>query len=212
MNKTLHYILDPLCGWCYGASAAVEQAAALPSVQVHVMPCGMFADDGSRPMDEAFASYAWANDQRIAQLTGQPFSETYRTQVLGNRQQRFDSGLASRALTAVALTAPPHTLQALKVIQHARYVAGEDVTRMETLCQLLVSLGLTEASELLHSGSAALEAAYAAETAQAQDWLQQASARGVPTFILEQNGRYQLMPNQLLFADAQAWLDLLQTR
>ena len=210
MNKILHYILDPLCGWCYGAGAVVERAATLPGVQVHVMPCGMFADEGARAMDEAFAAYAWTNDQRIAQLTGQPFSESYRTQVLGNREQRFDSGPASRALTAVALTTPQHTFQALKAIQHARYVAGQDVTRTEQLGPLLASRGLTAAVELLCSGSDDVEAAYAAGTAQAQQWLQQAGARGVPTFILEQDGQYQLLPSQLLFADTQAWLAQLQ--
>jgi len=52
---TLTYLFDPLRGWCYGA----------------------------RPMDANFAAYAWANDQRIAQMTGLPFSPAYRDGVLG---------------------------------------------------------------------------------------------------------------------------------
>ncbi|MEG1327174.1 MAG: DsbA family protein, partial [Janthinobacterium sp.] len=27
---TLHYIFDPLCGWCYGAAPLVEAARAVP--------------------------------------------------------------------------------------------------------------------------------------------------------------------------------------
>ena len=210
MNTTLHYILDPLCGWCYGAGAVVAEAAALPGVQVHLMPCGMFAGDGARPMDDAFAGYAWTNDQRIEQLTGQHFSETYRTQVLANRAQRFDSGPASLALTAVALTAPQHEVAALKAIQHARYVVGEDVTSIEHLASLLENLGLAQAAQQLRAGGDELEAAHAARTAQAQDWLQQAGARGVPTFILERDGAYQAVSSQLLFSNPQAWLAQLQ--
>ncbi|MFC7551706.1 hypothetical protein ACFQU7_04410 [Pseudoroseomonas wenyumeiae] len=46
-------------------------------------------------MTPDFAEYAWKNDQRIAQLTGQVFSEAYREKVLGNPAGRFDSTAAT---------------------------------------------------------------------------------------------------------------------
>lgn len=210
MTTTLHYIFDPLCGWCYGAGAVVAQAAALPQLDLQLWPCGMFSDEGARPMDDDFAAYAWSNDQRIEQLTGQHFSEAYRHQVLGNRQQRFDSGPASLALTAVARTQPQQEVSAMKAIQHARYVAGEDVTSVAHLATLLQGLGLEQAAQLLQAAGPELEQAHAARTAHAQRWLLQAGARGVPTFILEKDGAYQLVSSQLLFARPQDWLAQLQ--
>ncbi|CAN7227575.1 hypothetical protein [Rhizobium sp. LjRoot254] len=57
-------------------------------------------------MDDNFAAYTWANDQRIAKLTGQTFTEDYRNKVLADRTARLNSGAATLALTAVAETAP----------------------------------------------------------------------------------------------------------
>ena len=33
---TLHYIHDPLCGWCYGIAPLIKAAAALPDVEMHL--------------------------------------------------------------------------------------------------------------------------------------------------------------------------------
>src|SRR3954447_5086798 len=108
------YLFDPLCGWCYGASTLIEQLVARPDFAVELAPTGLFAGEGARPMDDGFAAYAWTNDQRISRLSGQPFSEAYRRDVLGDRTRLFDSGPATLALTAVALTAPDREFAALK--------------------------------------------------------------------------------------------------
>ena len=75
MSSPIHvsYLFDPLCGWCYGASPMVEKLAAEPDFTVTLVPTGLFSGAGARPMDAAFAAYAWENDQRIERLTGQPW-------------------------------------------------------------------------------------------------------------------------------------------
>ena len=60
-------------------------------------------------MDAQFSAYAWANDQRIQQLTGQPFTQAYRDHILGAANARFDSGPATLAQTAVAQTGVAQT-------------------------------------------------------------------------------------------------------
>jgi len=206
MRKTLHYVFDPLCGWCYGASGTVS-AAASADIDLRLLPSGLFSGPGARPMDDAFAAYAWANDQRIERLTGQPFSELYRTRVLADRHQRFDSGLATLALTAVALAAPGRELDVLRAIQQARYVDGRDVTRRETLVDLLAAKGLAEAGARLHEPDAALREANDARVDEARALLQAFDARGVPTFILERNGRRQRLQTSAAYSDPQAFLD-----
>ena len=57
-------------------------------------------------MDAQFAAYAWQNDQRIARLTGQPFSELYRTEVLRKIGGMFDSAPATLGVIAVRVTEP----------------------------------------------------------------------------------------------------------
>lgn len=205
MRTTLYYVFDPLCGWCYGASGTVS-AAASADIDLRLLPSGLFSGAGARRMDDAFAAYAWSNDQRIERLTGQPFSELYRTRVLADRQQKFDSGLATLALTAVALTAPERELEVLGAIQRARYVDGRDIARRQTLVDLLAEKGLVEASARLHEPGADLIAANDVRVAEAQALLRAFDARGVPTFILERNGRRQALQTSAAYSDPQAFL------
>jgi len=189
MNKTLHYLFDPLCGWCYGAAPVLSALQGQPSVNVELLPTGLFSGEGARPMDSEFAAYAWSNDQRIERLTGQRFSEQYRHQVLGDRQRLFDSGPATVALTAVSLTAPARELEALKAIQSARYVDGKDVTSLEILAGLLRGLGLEKAAALLEQPREDLLAANRARTRRAQALMQEFGARGVPTLVAESGAK-----------------------
>ena len=210
MAKTLHYLFDPLCGWCYGASPAVSGLLGAPDVTVKLWPTGLFGGDGARTMDDGFAAFAWTNDQRIQQLTGQTFTEAYRQQVLGNRQQRFDSGPATLALTAVALTALAREYDALKSIQQARYLDGSDVTSPATLAGLLVSLGLEQAASRMSMPDAALVAANAKRIQEAQSLMRSLNARGVPTLVAESGARRWVVNISAAYSNPQALLDELE--
>lgn len=204
MAQTLHYLFDPLCGWCYGATPAVARLRETTDVAVELLPTGLFSGAGARPMDDDFAAYAWANDQRIERLTTQRFTERYRAQVLGDRQRLFDSGPATLALTAVALAEPIRELDALKAIQQARYVEGQNVTSLETLAALLRTLKLDSAADRLGAPDAALLHAVRARTDGAQALMQEAGAHGVPTFIVEANGQRRLLQTSAIYTDPQA--------
>jgi putative protein-disulfide isomerase len=204
MAQTLYYLFDPLCGWCYGATPAVARLRETTDVAVELLPTGLFSGAGARPMDDDFAAYAWTNDQRIERLTAQRFTERYRAQVLGDRQRLFDSGPATVALTAVAQAEPVRELDALKAIQQARYVDGQDVTSLETLVALLRTLKLDAAADRLAAPDAALLDAVRARTGEAQALMQGFGARGVPTFIVEANGQRRLLQTSAIYTDPQA--------
>lgn len=207
MNKTLYYVFDPLCGWCYGAAATVMALGRMPDVDLRPLPSGLFSGEGARPMDDAFADYAWTNDQRIERLTGQRFTDRYRSGVLADRQQMFDSGPATVALTAVALTAPARELEALNAIQRARYIDGQDITRQDTLGDVLQTLGLERAAARLVDPDAQLLAAKRAREDEAQALLGQLGARGVPVFILESDGQLQVLHSSAAFSNPQEFVE-----
>ena len=211
MRKTLHYLFDPLCGWCYGASAAVAAVARADGVQLHLMPTGLFAGDGARTMNRGFAEYAWANDQRIQHLTGQPFSETYRQTVLTDDTQGFDSGPATLALSAVAQTAPEQEVAALHAIQHARYVDGQNITAQATLVNVLQGLGLVAAADLLHAPTAGLWNAHHHRIGQARSLMAALGARGVPTFVLEVQGQQRLLDARTAYTHPQQFAQSIES-
>ncbi|MNZ97074.1 hypothetical protein D3C78_1162970 [compost metagenome] len=198
MVSTVTYLFDPLCGWCYGASPALQQLGRHTAVRLELAPTGLFAGSGGRSLDAAFAEYAWSNDMRIQKLTGQRFSEAYRAQVLGKLGSRFDSASMTLALTAVALTAPHCELEALKILQEARYVHALDTSAMPVVEQLLRAQGLTDAADRLAAGDAELVEANAARMQSAQGLMQAHAAQGVPALVVtDDNGPRLLRGNAL---------------
>jgi putative protein-disulfide isomerase len=186
MSTTVTYLFDPLCGWCYGASPAIQLLGQEASITLELAPTGLFSG-GGRVMSADFADFAdfaWSNDVRIGKLTGQPFSEAYRSQVLGQHGTRFDSSAASAALTAVAQTAPAEELKTLKVLQEARYVDGLDVCTPQGVDGVLRAKGLTAAADLLARQDADLQLRHDARVQKARQLMQAHGAQGVPALVV----------------------------
>ncbi|WP_180130751.1 DsbA family protein [Rhodoferax sp. BLA1] len=206
MPNTLTYLFDPLCGWCYGASPVLQQLAQHSHIHLELAPTGLFSGAGGRVMDAGFAAYAWSNDQRIQKLTGQRFTEAYRAQVLGKTGSRFDSDAVTLALTAVSLTEPHRELAALKLLQEARYVQGQDTSALSTVVDILREHDLALAAELLLAGDSQLKTANNSRVQQAQQLMHSLGAQGVPALVLSQGGSLRLLRSELLFGNIEALL------
>lgn len=210
MNKTLRYLFDPLCGWCYGATPALSALLEVPGTTIELLPTGLFSGEGARPMDDDFAAYAWGNDQRIARLTRQSFTERYRERVLGDRRQFFDSGPATVALTAVSLTAPARELEALKAIQRARFVDGENITDLKLLASLLASLGLDEAAAMVEHPDTDVLEANRTRIHRAGALMREFGARGVPTFVVDTGKERRMLHASAIYSKPRALIDQLR--
>ena len=187
------YLFDPLCGWCYAAAPVVRALAEHGSVQPYAT--GLFADTG-RMMDDAFAAHAWRNDQRIQTLTGQPFSETYRTQVL-QQPAPFDSRALTDAVFALLQQQPTQWPAALAALQHARYVGGRDTSHTDTVRQVLHENGFTEAAATFDTPEN--RAASTAWIQQGQTLMQQLGLRGVPQLVVQLPQGYAVLPSEIVY-------------
>jgi putative protein-disulfide isomerase len=197
----LLFLYDPMCGWCYGAVAAVSALALDDRFQVEPMPTGLYAGDPSRRIDPRFADHIQRADARIERLSGQPFSEAYRRNVLGDGGLPFDSGPATAALTAVSRVDPTAELQALHAVQRERYVHGRDITDPQVLAQALADSvgGATEAwRERLEDPE--LEGAAETRVLLARALIDAAGVRGVPALLsLLPEGGLRVLPSELMF-------------
>jgi len=207
MSTTVTYLFDPLCGWCYGASPAVQHLGRLDEIQLELAPTGLFSGRGARAMDASFAADAWSNDERIEKLTGQRFTEAYRTQVLDKPGSRFDSTAATLALTAVALTAPERELAMLAVLQEARYVQALDTSATPVAAQILRTAGLSAAADRLVEGDAALLAASLDRTHRAQGLMQRFGAQGVPALVVTDDRGSRLLRGDVLYGAVAGLMD-----
>ncbi|WOH53374.1 DsbA family protein [Bradyrhizobium sp. sBnM-33] len=193
------YLFDPLCGWCYGAHPALEELTRRDDVALELVPTGLFAGEGARAMDAQFAAYAWQNDERIARLTGQPFSEIYRTHVLGKTGGMFDSAPATLGLVAVRVTEPTREFEALKAIQHARYVDGRDIGSLPEVGDILQSIGVPAAAERVRTPDDELTLAYRRQIEAARSEMQRFGVSGVPALLVGDGAERRLLRGNLLF-------------
>ncbi|CAH1650584.1 conserved hypothetical protein [Chelatococcus asaccharovorans] len=200
---TLTYLYDPLCGWCYGATPALEALQARTTITF--LATGMFAGEGARTMDAGFAAYAWDNDRRIEALTGQPFSHVYRERIL-QPGIAFDSTAAALALAAVGLDAPQRVFDAYKAIQHARYVDGRDTSVREEVAAVLDSAGLSAPAKRMRAADPEVLAYAQRQIAHGRRLMAAHGARGVPTLILTAGEEHRILPSQVLYGDRETLL------
>jgi putative protein-disulfide isomerase len=198
--KKITYLFDPLCGWCYGASPAIRQLMSIDSLNVELAPTGLFVG-GGRVISTAFAEYAWSNDMRIAQMTGQQFTQAYKQQVLGNIGASFDSTFATLALTAVKLTAPDRELEVLNALQEARYIKGLETSYSEVVVSVLREMNLLIESNRLATLDDELQAANSERLHAAQQLMRFHGLQGVPALVVHGENGDRLISNDLLFGD-----------
>lgn len=141
--STFLFLIDPLCGWCYAAMPQVRALRAhVGTARFELMPTGLFTGAGARPMTRSFRDYAWSQDQRIAQMTSQPFSQAYYDNVLDNEATSLDSGPASLLLALAELVKPGIGFDLLVALQQARFVEGLDLTDRDVLVAVAQAAGI----------------------------------------------------------------------
>jgi putative protein-disulfide isomerase len=206
-NPTLHYIFDPLCGWCYAAAPLVEAARALPGLDIALHGGGMMTGGNRQPVTDALRRYVMPHDERIAGLTGQPFGEDYFNGLLRDSGAVFDSEPPTMAILA-AQALGGRGLDLLQRIQRAHYVQGLRVADPAVLAALAADIGLDPAAF-----GAAFAAAQGAETAShiaaSRQLLARLGGSGFPTLALERAGACTLLePSRYLGRPAQWQADL----
>ncbi|MBZ6072270.1 DsbA family protein [Aeromonas schubertii] len=204
IQDTLHYVYDPLCGWCYGAAPLLKVAATLPGLRLQLHGGGLWLEERRRPMGRALHDYVRPHDERIAALTGQSFGARYFDELLLDEQGVLDSEPPLRAILAVtALGGHPLTL--LRRIQECHYRDGLRVGQFSLLASLAAEQGI-------ESGAfrAAFDAAPLVEHLRdSQWWLRRIGGQGYPTLALQQGERLERIQIAGMLGHPEALLEWL---
>lgn len=208
-SRVLHYIHDPLCGWCYGAAPLVSAARAVLPVQAH--GGGMMTGRNRRPVTPQLRDYVMPHDHRIAQMTGQVFGDAYFNGLLTDTTAVFDSAPPIAAVLAMqALRGNDAGLDLLAAIQRAHYQQGRRVSDEATLVALAVGQGVDEKDFV-----AALRQVEQHELTQhieaSRRLLDQAGGRGFPTFVLQQDDRLELLDAGVWLGRTEEWTAFLRS-
>lgn len=204
----LQYFFDPLCGWCYASAPALGYLAQHHAEKLELMPSGLFSDEAARDITAQWAEYAWSNDQRIASLTGQPFSERYHQLLLSSK--RFDSTFMNRALTMVRDINPAAETRLLHTLQHARYVEGRDTSRSDVVGDIVEAWARENNLTFKHhhvvlalDAEEELQRMTDKRIAEVKHLMNQKGISGVPLLLATVNGTEHIISGHDLYGGAQ---------
>lgn len=208
VNKiTLHYIYDPLCGWCYGASPLIEIADAHPNITLELHGGGMLAGASQLHMDNQFREHIKQSDKRIAAMTGQVFGSEY-LKMLNEPDLVLDSAPPLQAI--LAADKQQQALAMLKAVQHAHYVSGRHISEPNTLLEIAREIDLDieqYQQDYLQQGGDSLES----HIHHSRQLLAQSGSSGFPTLLIQQQGKWLRVPLQNYLGDADKWQQFLDS-
>lgn len=153
--KSVVYVMDAYCGWCWGVSARVAEFASACGHRVAfaAISGGLFVGARAKPL-AGYPHIPHAN-ALIAQQTGAVFGSAYK-QLLRRGEMVMDSHDAGAALAALRSQAPDRALHWAHQLQHAFYVQGRSLSDAATAADIASAEGLDPQQVLrdLESGAA----------------------------------------------------------
>ncbi|QAV23917.1 DsbA family protein [Proteus hauseri] len=206
-NKILHYVYDPLCGWCYGIAPLIDVVSNEFTNAIKLHGGGLFTPARVVTGGQSWKEHVTPIDERISQLSGQLFSQQYRDN-LANTQMTLNSLLPISAIMA-ADNMENQGIRLLKALQKAYYLDGLNISDKKII--LFIAQKLDFDIELFSSLFIQIsEQQVTQHLQQTQQLMSQVNGRGFPTLFIEDNQTYQLVPTEKYLGDVPRWRQFLQ--
>ena len=206
---TLHWIIDPLCGWSYGALPLLHATAAAWPNNNQLHAGGLFVGYSRRRIDDEWHLHVSEHDARIAEITGATFGDNYRTKLCRDVSVVLDSLPASAAMLAVQQHSFRDALALLSAAQHAWYVDGKNITQIAVLNELAAEVGIDAKVRPAARSDAAKENANQA-IKQTRQLMAQTGAQGFPSLVVQRGGQFINVPINRFYGAPAALVNQLQ--
>lgn len=204
MKATLHYLYDPLCGWCYGAEPLAKAAESVVGLDFRLHAGALWPEPTRLP--EHMRRYIQQADARIAKISGQPFGDAYLNRLLLDPALVLESRPVVAAVLAAQQLDPTKTLPMLRAIQHAHYERGRHVVQEATLVDVAKGVGLDTAA----FASALLSVPVDRHIAESREFMNNVGAQGFPTFVLEIGDDWFAVPHGRFAAEPEKFAEWLE--
>lgn len=182
-SRSVVYVTDAYCGWCWGFSARMREfdAANHHRVAVTAISGGLFVGDRAKSL-ASYPHIPQAN-ARIASLTGAVFSERYNG-LLESGDLVMNSLDAGAGLAVLRAQAPHRAVHWAHELQAAFYGRGLSLADPATIGAIAAANGLDEAAVLRQLKSGAGTAQAQADFALARQW----GVTSYPTLLFIDDG------------------------
>ncbi|CRL65895.1 DsbA family protein [Proteus vulgaris] len=201
-TKILHYVYDPLCGWCYGIAPLIEVVSNIFPDAIKLHGGGLFTPTRAVTGGQSWKEHVTPIDERISQLSGQVFSHAYRD-TLGNTEMVLNSLLPISAIL-VAQIMGKRDVYLLKALQEAYYLDGLNISDKNTLLFIVKKLGF-DVEQFASLLSEINEAQTQQHLSQTQQLMSQVNGRGFPTLFIEDAQGYHLISVEKYLGNTKRW-------
>jgi putative protein-disulfide isomerase len=185
-ERTLWYVADPMCSWCWGFLPVIERIRnEYDSCLKMELLLGGLRPGTKDPMPSSQREEILHHWRTVQQRTGQPFSFE------GALPKGFiyDTEPASRAVLAVSRISPDSIFSFLRTMQTGFYAEQQDVTNPEVLAHLAAGVGLNEQQFLQIFESDIAKKLTLAHFEKASEW----GIRGFPSLVGQRGVHYHLL-------------------
>ena len=196
---TLHYVYDPLCGWCYAAEPLVR-AAARAGVPIVLHGGGLW--DPAVHATDAKRRMMRETDAHISRLTGQAFGPAYLDGLLVDPRSVWWSRPTIAAVLAAERLDARAALPMLVSVQRAHYVEGRRVVEREVLAGLAREVGLDVDAFVVALAAVPVDE-HIRDTRAA---MRRHGLRGYPSFLLERDGIVGRLAHEGCYRDPEAFV------
>ena len=141
MVKSLIYVVDPMCSWCWGFSPVIAEIVRRygDRMTIEVLLGGLRPGNTER-FDERRRAYILSHWHAVHERTGQPFNFNFHPEP----SFMYDTEPPSRAMIVIRQLAPDKEFVFLHAVQEAFYVKNKAVTHPEILADLAGTQGIEQ--------------------------------------------------------------------
>lgn len=138
MKKKIYYVMDTMCGWCYGFSDVITaiQEKYKDVYDFIILPGGMWTGDNVKTMNDSLGTYIKGHNIKIEEITGKKFGEGFNKNIVENGDMVLDSLPGAKAVILMQRLKKDAVFSFLKKMQEAFFIEGKDTNKLETYLEI----------------------------------------------------------------------------
>lgn len=202
-------IYDTFCGWCYGAApvfdALVENGTDVEALHGHI-----FNAKNSPKMSEGKGSQILETIPHIESLTGQVFSDEFKTQIANSDTEVLESGLSAQAAALVHEQGAKKEFELRHRLEKLHFGEGISSNNRAAIIEAAVASGVKR-EEAKKIGTNELAKKAAKQTERARKLMAVVGSRGVPTVLKIKDDTITPIDHQAFYGKAETIVNSLNT-
>ena len=146
MKTKIYYVMDTMCGWCYGFSDVINQVHEKyqRDFDFTILPAGMWIGENVKIMNDSLSHFIRTHNTTLTKVTGKNFGDEFEKNILLNNGTILDSLPGAKAIVIMQTLNKEKTFEYVKEIQNAFYVHGKDTNNWQLYADLADKFGISK--------------------------------------------------------------------